>query len=219
MKKVAIAYRGFFNYKKYSKEGLYQGYFSEIENALNNHKKMIHSYFDDYEIDCFFSTYDIDKKIEEIYKTNLEVKNISYLRKDGWYDSWKPLLHHTQNLINDIEEYIERTRNQYDFLVFTRPDILFKSHINSFSIDTNKFNITLEHLSGNCDDNLWIFPIKYFQSFKESINELNLKNMISHEINYCLKKRGVSINYMTNYAPNPESDGSDMGHKVFSFCR
>ena len=51
MKKVAISYRGLFNYKKYYKEGLYQEYFSEIENALNNHKKMMHSYFDDCEID------------------------------------------------------------------------------------------------------------------------------------------------------------------------
>lgn len=221
MKKIAIAYRGIFNYQKYSKEGLTKNLLNDIEKNIDNHRSMLYTCFGECEIDFFFSTYDLEKEIKEVYEKNLNFKYYGYVPKmvgDG--SGWKLHLIHSKNLITEIKSHIEISRTPYDFLVFTRPDIKLLKNIDYFNLDLSKFNIVLKHLSGNCDDNLWIFPIKFLDMFEESIDTLKNENYrITHEINHELEKRNVEINYMTVYKPYPMPDGTDMGHKVFEFFR
>ena len=43
MKKIAIAYRGIFNYQKYSKEGLTKNLLDDLEKNLDNHKSLLYT--------------------------------------------------------------------------------------------------------------------------------------------------------------------------------
>jgi hypothetical protein len=66
--------------------------------------------------------------------------------------------------LNIVKNYMYVNNNKSDLLLLTRFDIFF--HKNLENIDVDKFNIVsiLEH-KNVCDDNLYIFPIKYFDEF------------------------------------------------------
>jgi hypothetical protein len=98
-------------------------------------------------------------------------------------------------------------------LIFTRFDIDFHKNYNTFNLELDKLNITVEHPSGNCDDNLWIFPRNYLDIFENSVDALIAENKMTHELNHKIIKFGGQINYIDKLID------SYMGHTIFSFIR
>ena len=174
--RIAIAYRGVFNFKKINQYGITPDILPSIQKNLDNHKNMLYNVFDDSEIDFYFSTYNLDKKIDELYKNNLNPKYYGYIPTSmNSHDVWRVHRDHCKNLISEIKLYIERSRKSYDLFIFTRPDLKFLQDLKTLNWDYSKFNILMEHLSGNCDDNFFLFPANFFDKFEEEI--LMLENI------------------------------------------
>ncbi len=213
--RVAIAYRGVFNFQRINRVGVDSDILSDIQEVLDNHKDNLYNVFDGSDIDFYFSTYDIDQSINEIYESNLNLKYYGYIPTSmNPDDRWRVHRDHCKNLITQIREQIERSRDSYDLYIFTRPDIKFLKDLKSLEWDYSKFNILMEHLSGNCDDNFFIFPTEFLDSFDQSIDSLIKGGRITHEINHELVKRSVPIKYHVEYTKEEY-----LGHNVFEFCK
>ena len=204
--KIAVCYRGIFRYGSLFKNGVYKN----TDNILLLKESIKHNNITFYDLlyecgnqlDYHISTYDLDKNINDVFSQQIKPKSYSFIDKSFLTNPsvWKVQFKHIQNLISNVRNYESLTREKYDLFIFTRPDIKYLVDYNSMNLDSNKFNIVIEHLSGNCDDFLWIFPQKYLDIFEECINYLNDQSYaITHEINHILKKNGVDINYMQSY--------------------
>ncbi len=209
--KVAILYKGIFlrqSLEKYSEKN-FLVYAKEI---INNHKSMLINSFVEDEVDFYFSTYKLNEELDNLYKEELSPKSYSYI-SNHFYNGccWNAQLMHYKNLISIIKSQ----SIDYDFFIFTRPDIKFLKKIIDLNVNFSKFNIVHEHPSKNCDDNFWAFPNVYFDSFEKSINALYSGNRITHEINHELSKNNVNINYITPY----DFDSKILGHNIFEICR
>ena len=80
-------------------------------------------------------------------------------------------------------------------------------------IDMEKFNIVVEHRSGNCDDNFWVFGPDYLLPFSKSVDTLLNQHRITHEMNHELNKYKVPLNYIETI------NNSEHGHTLFTFLR
>ena len=219
MKKIAIAYKGVFNFRKVSQGIVDESLLYDIKNNIDNHHTKMFKFFDDDKIDYYFSTYDLSDKINTIYKEKLKPVYYGYTPTSlSLADVWVSHLKHYRNLIHQIRNRMDMTRDLYDAIIFTRPDLKLVQNFSELDIDFSKFNIVVKHPSGNCDDNLFILPLKYLDIFSESVNELYENNRITHEINHVLEKRGAQINYLSGYAPNLQPDGIDYGQPVWTFA-
>ena len=63
------------------------------------------------------------------------------------------------------------------------------------SIDLSKVNITHRHISGNCDDNFFLFRREYLDHFQNAIKSMKANNEITHRINHYIGED--KINYLT----------------------
>ena len=152
--------------------------------------------------------------MEELLITGYDAKNFIFLNKNQINtNTWMAQLHHLKNLINMIRDEETRTKNNYDYFIFTRFDVDFHKNYNTFKLELDKLNITVEHPSGNCDDNLWIFPRNYLDIFENSVDALIAEGKMTHELNHKIIFFGGSINYID------ELVDSYMGHTIFSFIR
>jgi hypothetical protein len=153
-----------------------------------------------HEIDIFISTYDCNAcdYLIELYKP------VSSYKFDSMYMSsnyrFTSQVNHYLKLVDLINIYEINNKIEYDIVITTRFDIIFNCPYNNLPILYDKFNTTIKHVSGNCDDNLWIFPRKYLNIFRDSCNELlNPSNDISmhttHYINNILEKYNTPMHF------------------------
>lgn len=217
MNRVAILYKGIFGLKRINTKGLKEQVFVDARENILDHKVKIFDQIKNlgYEIDFYMSTYNISDELNSIYNEELSPKAYIYLPNEylKTHSTWQCQLMHYKNLILELE----KQETLYDFLIFTRPDLKFYQDFNTINLnlDLSKFNIPVQHLSGNCDDNLFIFPSKFLNKFKEIINILILKNGITHEINHLLDDKLVPINWMSSYV----YENDEFGHNIFSCFR
>ena len=203
MKKIAICYKGVFNLNKVSQGIVDESLLYDIKNNLDDHRAKMFNYFDGDQIDYYFSTYDLSNEIDTIYKEALKPVYYGYIPTTlSPAHSWNSQLKNYKNLIHQIRNRMDMTRDLYDAIIFTRPDLKLLQNFSELDIDFSKFNIVVKHLSGNCCDNLFILPLKYLDIFSESVNELYENNRITHEFNHALEKRGAQINYLSVYTPH-----------------
>jgi hypothetical protein len=216
MKKICISYRGVFNFKKIKEGAIDQQFLEDIQENLDNHKTMIFDTFKNHQIDFYFSTYNLNEEVNNFYKKNLNPKYYGFIPTMISADAtWISQLMHYKNLIAQIK----KQNILYDYIIFTRPDLKMLKSFNSLNINFSSFNIVLKHLSGNCDDNLFILPQKFLNVFEESVDDLINENGITHSINHKLIKNSVPINYLVEYKSSPQPDGTDHGQDVFTLCR
>lgn len=209
--KIAIVYKGCFKYKKTILEGSNQDLSFFAKEVIENHKSMVLDFFTDYDVDYYFTTYDLNRELDALYQKEFNPKYYNYLSSEYLSgSSWTAQLAHYKSIISIIKDQ----DIEYDFFLFTRPDIVFLKKYDSFNLDLDKFNMIHQHPSGNCDDNFWLFPNKFFKQFQKSIYELDAYNKITHEINHLLVQREVPIHYITPYDWNAEP----LGHKIFEIC-
>lgn len=213
--KVAVAYKGILNAKKIEQEGLTEDTFDYCKLLIENHKNHFYEFFDNCDIDFYFSTYNLNQDINSLYQSEFNPKKYFYLENYFLRNelTWSAQLRHYRNLIKGIKEQ----NDDYDLFVFSRVDIRFLKKFELLNIDFSKFNIVLEHPSKNCDDAFWIFPKKFLNAFEDSVNQLFADNRITHEINHELTKRSVDINYMVDFDKNLGKPNEDilLGHDVF----
>ena len=91
--RVAIAYRGVFNFQRINRVGVDSDILSDIQEVLDNHKDNLYNVFDGSDIDFYFSTYDIDQSINEIYESNLNLKYYGYIPTSMNPDDRLSLIH------------------------------------------------------------------------------------------------------------------------------
>lgn len=217
MNKVAILYKGIFGLKRINSSGLKEQVLSDARQNLNDHKIKIFDQIKDlgYDIDFYISTYNIDEELNKIYLEELHPKFYSYLPSEYLknYSTWQCQLMHYKNLILELKNQ----DTSYDFLIFTRPDLKFHQDFGTIKpcLDLTKFNLPVQHLSGNCDDNLFIFPSSFLNQFEDIIDTLIRRNGITHEINHLLEENCVPINWMSSYV----HENDEFGHNIFSCFR
>lgn len=211
--KIAIAYKG-----AYKISHIRNGYpiddifLKEVTDTISNHKCFFDDLFYSEEIDYFFSTYNTSSKLDDLYLEKYNPKCFSKLDENliNQTIGWNAQLLHYKNLLHIIKQ----ANKEYDLFLFTRLDIMFKRKINCDEIDLDKFNIVMKHLSGNCDDNLWILNRKHLTQFEQSIDSLIQKKQITHTINHELGSLNVPIHYIEDY-----NTKYNEGHSIFTFIR
>jgi hypothetical protein len=213
---IGICYKGVFNINYIKQNGVDKNLLNTVEDTINNHKSMIYSDLlaANANIDTFISSYNIDESLNKLLITGYDVKNFVLLNKNEINtNTWVAQLNHIKNLIFMIRNEEIKKNIQYDYLIFTRFDVEFHKNYNILNLKSDKFNITVEHPSGNCDDNLWIFPRNYLDIFENSVNSLIVEGKITHELNHKILFWGGDINYID------ELIESYTGHTVFSLIR
>ena len=211
--KIAICFRGVFGIRSIlSKEKSISEITSCFEKTIENNKKLFLNEFiiPENKVDYFFSTYSVNEGLDSYIAKKFNPIAYSFLDKKfmTYPDTWRPQFAQFKNLVDLVDEIQYFKRENYDLLIFTRQDIKYQLGYDSVDVDLDKFNIVFRHTSGNCDDGLWIFPIKYFEKFKKSIYELSSRSYaITHEINHLLEEMDVEINYMSE----PDNGKTDVG--------
>lgn len=207
--KFAICIKGLHSIQVYLQSGLTESILTNCQNSFNNFNSFVVEKLTEkkYLTDLFISTYDCD-----LGNYLLSLYNPQYVNKfdikvaDGEHRFISQINHYLK-LIQLIKESEKKNNFIYDQIIMLRFDMLFKKNINDMPVNYDKFNISIRHLSGNCDDNLWIFPRKYLDIFEESLLiMLNIDNSAyktTHYINNVLTKFNVPIHYfydMENHA-------------------
>lgn len=214
--KIAFAYKGTFNIDYIKKYGIDDVIFKNVEDTIDNNIEYIFDVFKklNYKCDTFISTYNLHDKINGVWIEKMSPKNYFCGEPNFTSPTIIPQLEHFKRLIDMILNEENISNEKYSLLIFTRLDIKMLKKFDSLNIDYSKFNIIFKNNGGGCDDNFFIIPRKYFDSFIESINSLYVKNEIIHKINNELLIRNVEIHYMEEFNSNIY-----MGHKVFEFVR
>lgn len=216
--RYAFCYKGVFNYKFLETNSINDEYLDTLNRAFLNHKKYLHNNIlenPSNELDIFISSYSIDNNIEKIIleKYNPKISVFKEFTPDLKNNTWASQLMHYLSIVEMIKEAESKYEIPYDFIVTTRFDIDMHKKFTEMNIKKDNFNIVVEHPSGNCDDNFWVFERKLLDFFEVAINELIRQNKTTHEINHEIKKLGCQINYI-----EPLID-SHMGHTLFTFIR
>jgi hypothetical protein len=100
----------------------------------------------------------------------------------------------------------------FDFFINIRFDLALTPTLLQ-RIQSDKINICYKHPSGNCDDNLFLFPRVHFANFKTAIDQLIEKGKITHEI--CRFLPESSIHYLSVV---PHSGGTEW-KQIFDILR
>lgn len=170
--------------------------------SYNNYKKYIFEHFENinYEIDVYFVTdkFDIEKNEKELINKYNPIKYLFVEEKtqSGSYIG--------KNLkIKKVTELCLSTKINYDLVLMTRFDLMFKKKFDEFHINKNKFNFIsiLEEGESVCD-NFYVFPFSFLKDFHTiTCNNLSMNfHLLRKEI--FKKKKDKFINFINNeYCP------------------
>jgi hypothetical protein len=216
--KIAVCYKGIFNFNYLKQKGTDEHYLSELRRTMENHRDFLYSGLDKpgNTVETFFATYSQGKhdRLEEEVRSFLKPREYLKASSDRMsLSTWEAQLLHYRDLIQMLKEAEQQSGKQYDLMVFLRMDIRFLRTFESLGVDLESFNIVIEHLSGNCDDNFWIVPRNHLEVFARAIEELYLGKRITHEMNRAVGHQYGKVHYLE------ENDRTSHGHKVFEFVR
>lgn len=166
------------------------------------------------EVDVFFLTYETPK-LEQLFLAYKPVKSI--ILPDAERHNNTILRQHIWHyLTKDVVVAYEQEKNfKYDVIINTRFDLFFVKKFPEMDIDFTKMNIAFEHSSGNCDDNLFIFPRHMLDDFQKAWHEMMPKPHTTHEFNHFFPKD--KIHYIS--VVSDEEWEAKLGDKVFRLTR
>ena len=139
-----------------------QEFIVDYENSYENYKKYIFNFFENkgYKIDVYFTSNilndDDKKKICEKYKPVkcmfIENNKNNHLSRN--------------NKLNSVIDLCLESNINYDLVLITRFDLIFKKKFEESNIKFDKFNLVsiLEKDNLICD-NFYLFPYKYLKDF------------------------------------------------------
>lgn len=219
MKKIAFCYKGVFGLKKIVHSGIDEETISLLNQNIENHLNIFHDGFNrlGYELDYHISTYDINDEINEIVRNALNPNTYSFIPNEYLHGStWISQLTHFRNLVNSIKN----TGIEYDLIVMTRQDLKVKMDFEEIyrRLNLEEFNITIGgngYPSGNCDDNFFVFPSYFLETFGIIIEEMINSGAITHEINHYIARKNIPINYISEFMPEIKI----WAHEVFEMYR
>ncbi|QKF93890.1 hypothetical protein QKU48_gp0432 [Fadolivirus algeromassiliense] len=181
--RIALLLRGI-AYNKYYSHPTGKKLLIDYIKSINNYKEYI---YENNDVDIFFVTYyndffDIDK-ILDIYKpicyefiTDPE-RNIGQIKNK--YNSYSQTTIYVINLflaycaIHNIDDY--------DYIIITRFDLLFKIKLSTLKLEKDKFMISC--LAGNnlMDDNFFITNKHYLKEYLEVLSQRNKYHMMHQD--------------------------------------
>ena len=198
--KIALILFGISYFDKYyNNDGNY--YKIDYRYSIENYKEYIYKHFiknEDDNIDVFLSTYHSEMDIELI-KDYKPVKHI-FLNYDNNANT-RSLKRRAKN--KNITHAIElfnnyENKNNYDLCIITRFDLFFKIKFENTNLDIKKFNcVGRMEYKNILDDNLYIFPINYFNKFYNIIKIYGQK-ISHHYLEDLFKKEFGEINFIYN---------------------
>ena len=199
MKKIAFCYKGVFGAKKIIHNGIDEETISLLNQNLENHLHIFRDGFNrlGYELDYHISTFDINDKINEIVRNTLNPNTYNFIPTEYLHGStWVSQFTHYRNLVNSIKN----TGIEYDLIVITRQDLKMIMDFEEIyrRLNLEEFNITIKHISGNCDDNFFVFPGDFLETFGVIIEEMVNSGAITHEINHYITRKNMSINWISD---------------------
>ena len=201
-----------------------EAYNNKLHESLESIKKsLINPLLEQgHSVDIIFSTYDTSCSL--IAENVLSPIKCYKFPNKGIYEhnivKYKdPQLRHYKKLVELIRQSESEKNNKYDFFIFTRFDLIFIGKVTEWNINYNEFNIAMMHSSGNCDDNIWLFPSKDIENFELCVDELmdRKREGMTHEMNKVLNIKNVKINYI--YIITQEDYDKNTCYKIFSFNR
>jgi hypothetical protein len=169
-------------------------YSVDYNNSYENYQKYIYEYFKNkgYDIDVYIST----NILPENYKEDLFNKYKPV--KCNFIETIEDDRHLSKNIkIDDVVNLCINEGREYDLILITRFDLLFKKDFANSNIQFDKFNIVsiLENPDYICD-NFYLFPYKYLSNFSNIIKKDIRKS--HHFIKEELENIGCPINYILN---------------------
>jgi hypothetical protein len=138
-------------------------------------------------VDIFVLTYTSEHLLSMIKEYNPVASFISpgdTMHEGG---NWKRQLYFHIASANLIQTYEKQRDINYDYIITTRFDLIFKVPIYEQHINQEKFNITYKNMydeTGNCDDNFWLFPRRFLSDFEKASVDLKINNKMTHEFNH-----------------------------------
>jgi hypothetical protein len=210
--RIAIVIRGIHYVHEANLQTSFEGNRKNFEfTCMNTYRKEGH------EIDIFILTY-MSKKLENLLETFKPVKTVilpdSEMRlttRSVWQS--QQLWHITATKL--IKDYEQENKIQYDLIINTRFDITFPKKFSDMNIDYTKMNILYRYPSGNCDDNLFIFPRSLLDQFTASWIYQFENSKITHEFNRYFPKE--NIHYM--YTFTEEEIAANITDGIFRLTR
>ena len=166
------------------------------KKSFTNYKDFIYRYFNDmnYDVDLYFSTTKSNKAEQnKIIRYYNPIKyNFSDMNNDATESRKFKLL--------NVIDLCKSTNIQYDYILITRFDLLFKKNFATSNINLNKFNVvsTMEE-SIFIDDNFYLFPFEMLHKFEGVVKcrdfisdhdiRTDLEIALDDEINLILDER------------------------------
>ena len=156
------------------------------EPYVENIKLKIYNYFEiEYNIDTFIVT-------NESPKINSLI------------GAYKPIDYKFETDINVIKrlkglEMVLHANIKYDLILLTRFDIYIIKEFTKQNTDINKFNlVSVIDTENECDDNLYIFPLKYLKPFIEIIKNKIKNGYGSHTMHHIKNEfeQNMDVNYI-----------------------
>lgn len=195
VKKLALLLFGI-SYKEEYKHWSRKCFIINYKNSIDNYRKYLISYFkkQNYDVDIFISTYDNHEKDNIIRdyspKSYIFTKNFVTNMHMG-----RNL--HFLNCLNLCIGYANENNINYDLVIMTRFDLLFKIPFEQVRIDYDTLNlVSVLERSNLIDDNFYIFPYEYIDNMKNIVKLNNRINM--HYVKDHFVKIFKRINYLKN---------------------
>ena len=208
MKKIALLLFGMSKtiYHHWSqKQGLLE---INYMNSFSNYQKYIFKYFQEkgYQIDVYFSTNMMtDEEQKELIKT---YKPVSY----SFNKNLKNKISSRNDKLDKVIDLCLQSKINYDLVLITRFDLLFKRDFNELNINLNRFNLVsiLEKKKLICD-NFYLFPFTVLKQFSELVKRNKHKSFhkIKSEIDKIKSIRGrFGTGFVTYILNEKKSVGS-----------
>jgi len=239
-KKIAICY---FGLSKCITRYWLHNKFMEIDHLkynYENYQEKIFDYFLEkgYEIDVYFTTND---NIDDIDKNKLinayKPINYKFMGKDrdsttdinrkkrwsakmasqqsNWDSKWGAKMDSKHSKLINVLEMCLDSKIDYDLVLLTRFDLIFKDNFNESNIKLDKFNIVsvLESPQYICD-NFYLFPFKYLREFLELLKDFRGCFKGYHAIGGVIEKR---LNTKMNIIKNEKTKVVDLTFYKISY--
>jgi hypothetical protein len=167
----------------------------DYRKYVKNIKTKIYGHFENYQIDTFISTN--ESKLLQEYINTYSV--VDYVTNNIIHTEDFEIANKKITVLKLLISHIEKTKKEYDLVLLTRPDIYIMEDLSNFCPD--KLNIvSILERDFYCDDNLFIFPIKYLYVIYDLIiqNYNNYsKGLLFHSMKNIFEEH-MEVHYLHN---------------------
>lgn len=167
----------------------------DYNESYNNYKKYIFDFFKNkgYDIDIYFSTNLMNNEDKQ------EIINKYQPLKYNFIKNNKDKIKSRNIRLNHVIDLCLTSKIEYDLVLITRFDLLFKKDFENSNIDYDKFNLVsiLQRPELICD-NFYLFPYKYLIIFSNIVKKNLSKSFHRIQKDLYEKFNIENINYINN---------------------